>query len=291
MQALPEVLESQLLRSLREIGIPPRPLILERIVTEIRKEEPDLRTLARIIGADVGISGSLLKIVNSPFYGCQRKVRTVQDALTVLGLSTIATTIAGIVLRKVIPSTPRLERFWDFSARAAQISGLLVQQLGARNGVQPEDAYTFALFRDCGIPIMMRKFPDYYDTLAEANREQQRTFTEIEEARHPTSHAIVGSLLAQSWWLPEETCVAIKHHHDFVSLRSGGGALPAAACRLIALAQLAERIVQRMTSLAHTCEWEKMGEPCLDILAIRREDLEELEQEIAERYAAIDALV
>ena len=138
---------------------------------------------------------------------------------------------------------------------------------------------------------MMRKFPDYYDTLAEANREQQRTFTEIEEARHPTSHAIVGSLLAQSWWLPKETCVAIKHHHDFVSLRSGGGALPAAACRLIALAQLAERIVQRMTSLAHTCEWEKMGEPCLDILAIRREDLEELEQEIAERYAAIDALV
>ena len=59
MKALPEVLESQLLRSLREIGIPPRPLILERVVSEIRKEEPDLRTLARIIGADVGIAGGI----------------------------------------------------------------------------------------------------------------------------------------------------------------------------------------------------------------------------------------
>ena len=285
---VPEPLENQLLASIRQIGIPPRPQILERVAAEIGKDDPDLRKLAQFISADVSISGSLLKTVNSPFYGYRQKVRTIQDALLLLGLATTASTLACIVLHKALPPMPRLERFWNASARVARISSLLVQHLGVADGVRPEDAYTFALFRDCGIPLMARKFPDYFETLAKANNESECSFTEIEEARHPTNHAFVGSLLAQSWWLPEETSIAIRHHHDFVSLRAGGGALPMASRRLIALAQLAERIDQESTGLNQCCEWEKMGEACLRLVNIQPGAWTELQQEIAAQFAAID---
>ena len=278
MEAASAELEGQLLNSIRQIGIPPRPQILERISAEMQRDEPDLRALAKIISADVSISGSLLKIVNSPFYGMRQKVRTVQDAISLLGLATTGATIAGIVLRHVLPPMPKLERFWDASARIAQISGWLAQELGVQDGVRPEYAYTFSLFRDCGIPIMMRKFPDYFDTLALANAEAERSVTEIEDHRHPTNHAVIGSLLGQSWWLAEDTCQAIRHHHDFVTLRAGGGALPPRARRLIALSHLAEMLVQHNTGLSKSCEWHKIGTACMSLLELEEAGLAEIEK-------------
>ncbi|HJW26459.1 MAG TPA: HDOD domain-containing protein [Rhodocyclaceae bacterium] len=272
-------LDQYLADTIRQLGIPPRPAILERVAAEMQRDEPDFRSLARIISADVSIAGSLLKLVNSPFFGYRQKARTVQDALSMLGLSTISSAIATIVLRNVLPPSPRLERFWDASARVAQVSGWLVQQLGAEAGVQSEDAYTFSLFRDCGIPIMARRFPSYFDTLARANADAEKQFTEVEDFRHPTNHALVGCLLGQSWWLPENTCIAIRHHHDFVSLRAGGGAFSPAARRLICLAQLAEKLLQDETGLSSCLEWMKMGEACLEILGVSPPEFEELHRQ------------
>lgn len=272
----PGALDERLLATLRQIGIPPRPLILEKVAAEMQRDEPDLRALARIIAADVGIAGSLIKLVNSPFFGYRQKAHTVQDALCMLGLAAVAATVAGIVLRKALPPPPRLERFWDASARVAQVSGWLVQQIGVRHGVLSEDAYTFSLFRDCGIPIMARRYPDYFGLLARANDDAEHLFTDVEESRYPTNHALIGCLLGQSWWLAETTCVAIRHHHDFVSLRAGAGALAATAQRLICLAEVAEKLVQDATGLSHGAEWAKMGESCLAVLAMSPADLEAL---------------
>ncbi|HZX32569.1 MAG TPA: HDOD domain-containing protein [Rhodocyclaceae bacterium] len=269
-------LDERLADTIRQLGIPPRPAILEKVAREVQKDEPDFRSLARIISADVSISGSLIKLVNSPFFGYRQKARTVQDALSLLGLSTISAAIATIVLRKALPTPPRLERFWDASARVAQVSGWLVQQLGTGVGVLPEEAYTFSLFRDCGIPIMAKRFPGYFETLARANADAEHSFTDVEESRHPTNHAVVGSLLGQSWWLPESTCVAIRHHHDFISLQAGGGAFSPISRRLICLAQLAEKLIQDETGLSSCCEWTKMGEACLAILRLSPQEFEEL---------------
>lgn len=257
----PKTLEGELLNSIRQIGIPPRPLILEQVVAEMGRDEPDLRALARAISADVGIAGSLLKVVNSPFYGYRSKARTVQDALSMLGLAVAASTIAGIVLRKALPPMPRLERFWDASARVARLSAWLSQKCEAIAGLRAEDAYTFSLFRDCGIPIMMRKFPNYFEILAAANGDPALPFTVVEEQHLPTNHAVVGCLLAQSWWLAEETCLAIRNHHDFITLAAGGGALPPLSRNLIAIAGLAEYIDQQLTGQNQTNEWLKIGKP------------------------------
>lgn len=268
-------LDECLADTIRQLGIPPRPAILEKVAAEVQRDEPDFRSLARTISADVSISGSLIKLVNSPFFGYRQKARTVQDALSMLGLSAVSAAIATIVLRKALPPPPRLERFWDASARVAQVSGWLVQQIGPA-GVLPEDAYTFSLFRDCGIPIMARKFPGYFDTLARANGDGEQLFTEVEESRHPTNHAVVGCLLGQSWWLPEHTCMAIRHHHDFVSLQAGAGAFSPVARRLIALAQVAEKLLQDATGLSACREWQKMGEASLAVLCLSSAELEEL---------------
>ena len=95
--------------SLRDIGIPPRPAILERISSEMLREEPDYKRLATIIGADVALSAGLIKTANSPFFGYRIRARTINEALMLLGLDVASRALAGIILRKAFPSSPHLE--------------------------------------------------------------------------------------------------------------------------------------------------------------------------------------
>jgi len=262
--------------SIREIGIPPRPAILDRIAAEMRSTDPDFKHLAVLISADVGLAAGLLKTANSAYFGHGARARTVVQALMILGLDIASRAVAGLILRQVFLGTPIMERFWDASARVARTSGWLVLQLGRRDDVGPDDAYTYGLFRDCGLPILMRKFPDYVGVLGEANADGERMFTDVEAARYPTNHAIVGCLLAQNWWLPDDICQAIREHHDAVALGAGSGGLTPACARMIAIAQFAEHLVERLTGRSRSREWEKLGGACRELLGLDERRIEEI---------------
>ncbi len=280
-------LEDHVAAIIRDIGIPPRPAILEHLALEMRKEEPDFQHMASLVERDVSLSAGLLKTVNAPFYGLQKKVRTVREALLMLGLAKASRTLAGLALRQIFPPGPQLERFWDASDRTAQLAGWLVHELGARYGVQHEDAYTFALFRDCGIPILMRRFPDYKSTLAAANESHDTRFTAIEDARLPTNHAIVGGILARSWYLPEVTAEAIQMHHEESQsrLRPSKPRL-----QMIALAQLAEHLFQKVSGLSCNHEWEKLGPECVEMLELDEADLPTLQLRAGAFIESLEAI-
>ncbi|MBK6677804.1 MAG: HDOD domain-containing protein [Rhodocyclaceae bacterium] len=71
----PTGMEAALEQSLLDVGIPPRPLILERVGEEMRKEEPDFRHLGELISADVSLAAGLLKTANSAYFGFRSRAR------------------------------------------------------------------------------------------------------------------------------------------------------------------------------------------------------------------------
>jgi HD-like signal output (HDOD) protein len=263
-----------------DLGIPPCPAILNKFMVEARKEEPDYHRLASIICSDVSLSASLIKTANSPYFGARQRVRSVNEALVILGLNISSRAVAGIILRKSFPTVPNMERFWDASSRFARLSGWLAQQF-EELGVPPEDAYTFGLFRDCGIPVLLKRLPGYNSVLQSANNETEQGFTQVEDAVLPTNHAIVGCVMAQSWWLPEEISLAIRHHHDLSVLETTASPPPLLSRKLIAITQLAEHLVQQQLGLSLTQEWAKLGEACLNLLDIDESQLEALVLEAA----------
>lgn len=264
--------------SLHEIGIPTCPAIITQIKVEMEKEDPDLRYLDRTICSDVGIAAGLIGIANSPYFRSGRRIRSVRDALQVLGLATAGRAVAGIVLRSLLPITPQLERFWYESATVARLSGWLTQHIRLSRDVRSEDAYTFGLFRNCGIPVLMKRYGQDYDkVLKQADEEKGIGFIEVEESKFPTNHASVGSVLSRAWWLPEEITLAIRHHHDpqMVTLSSDFGRGNEAVC-LIAIGQIAEYLFQyHNPRLSHGSEWGKMGPVVLHALGITEESIQE----------------
>ena len=263
---VPELLENVL----RDIGIPPRPAILDKIREEMGKDDPNLKHLATVIGSDVALSAGLIMLANSPYFGYRGRVRSVNEALMMLGLNVASRAIAGIVFRQLFPQSPTLTRFWDASASVARLSGWLAQRLDIK--LRADDAYTFGLFRDCGIAILIKRFPDYPEVLKLANQESELAFTAIEETRYPTNHAVVGCLLAQGWWLPEEICLAIRHHHEYPP----SGQSNPSVIDMVAVAQLAEHLLQHHTGKSETCEWGKAASFCLSHLALDAPGLEQL---------------
>ena len=274
-------------RSIRDTDIPPRPLILDRIRREMHRDEPDMGTVGRLIGRVVSLAAGLIKTANSPYFGFSLRVRSVSEALLMLGLDAASRAVAAISLHKAFPAGAHYERFWHSSAEIAALSGWLAQQL-AVPGVRADDAYTFGLFRDCGIVILLRRFPGYRDILQRANDDGARPFTAHELDALPTHHAVVGSLLAQNWWLPEPVSQAIRHHHDADMLARFDTGLALPARRLVALAQSAEWLVQTATGGSRTREWDKLGPACQRLLDLDEPTLAALVAPAAQLLGNID---
>jgi len=255
----------------QDIGIPPRPELLERLHAELSSARPQLDVLVRVASSDVAVSAALIKVANAPWLGLPRPIGTVQLAFERLGTTRCIAVLSALVLRRVLPCTgPSLERFWDVAQRRCIAMGWLARRHGL---VEPDIAHSFGLFCDVGIPVLLQRFeqPSYRVTLAEANL-GHRPFTEVESARHGVDHALVGASMASSWGLCDDIVQAVALHHDYRLF--GQSDRPRRVQVLVALALVAERIIQRHQGLNRHGEWHLGGNAAMLTLELTPHQLE-----------------
>lgn len=248
----------------RDITIPPCPELLTALQLEMRQSEPDPAEITRIAGSDVAMAAALMRVANSPLYSRARPANTVAEAVTMLGMSQAAAVLTGFLARRMIRiSSPLVEHFWETSTRRSLAMAYIARQL---YGVDTEVAQTCGLFMHVGIPIMLQGVQGYAGTLAEAMARQDRSFTETENAVHHTDHAVVGAIVARTWFLPPVIAFAIRLHHDFTVLRVSS--IPAGVRTLVALSAVAEHLVADYEGVQAQSEWAQHGPACLHYLQI-----------------------
>ena len=271
MKADDEVFDRNADRIVREIGIPPCPAMLTKLLRETRSEEPDFRRVGRFIGGDVALASAVLKVANSPFYGLRNKAASVQQALTLLGLTTVTQLVTGLLLRQAFAGAAGagMERYWKTSMATSLIAAMVCRESGkGDSGV----ACTYGLFRDCGMPVMLQKFPIYADIFDASALTPGEPALEIENERYATNHARVGAILARSWYLPEFLCYAILHHHDLLYPDEMLAEAEAGSLALIATGLAAEQVYSQATG-APCHEWPVAGEWALAELGLSAEKL------------------
>lgn len=223
---------------LSEIKIPPRPAVLNELMEESRKESPDIQKIGQLISKDVALSVSMLKLVNSPYYGLKRKIDSPQQATIILGINIIKGIITGLSLKSSYEAFEGMDKFWGKAELVANVSMVIASRLP---GISKETAYTFGLFRDCGIPLMMQRIANYQKIYEAAVVSTSKSFVEVEQASIPTNHTVVGRMMAKGWELADEVCEAIAHHHD--NIFADDCVISANASALIATTLLAEYVV------------------------------------------------
>ncbi|GAB2181660.1 HDOD domain-containing protein [Denitratisoma sp. agr-D3] len=270
---------------LKSVSIPPCPTVAAALMEEARREEVDFMRINRLISGDVSLAAAMMKTANSPFFALQKKASTVQQAVSVLGLKNIINIVTGLCLQQALsPKGISMDRFWDRSNYHAAASSRIVRQ--RRLGVSMDDAYAFGLFHDCGIPILMQRFPDYKDTLALANS-SDRSMLALENEIHGTDHAAVGAMLARNWQLPPTVVEAIRTHHDLEALHPGQEEKASPVQNLAAVSLLADHYIAGFLGVADEAEWNRYGELATDFLNLEEDDVANLYEDVCEDLVEI----
>lgn len=250
--------EVQLQSMLNGVDIPPCPAVLIELDAELKKDTPDQREIARLISQDVALSGHVMLIANSPAFSTGHKLASITQAINVLGMQSIFNLVVAQLLKMALAGDKdaAMDRFWESSAQTAHVSAELAKRLRC---VRPDVAYTFGLFHDCGIPLLMKRFPQTREVLAAANAAEDRAFTDVEDAMLGTNHAVVGYFLAKRWHLADFVAEGVLYHHDY-SVLVKPGSVSDTARALIAVCVLAEHIIRLHGSGNGEKEWDKAAQ-------------------------------
>nr|WP_306458238.1 HDOD domain-containing protein [Pseudomonas viridiflava] len=282
----PELTSEQIQQALQGISVPPQPQIMVDLQMEQYMPDPDLGVIARLIAQDPGLSGALLKIVNSPHYGLSNKIASIQKAVNLLGSRTVinlinAQSIKGEMSDETIVT---LNRFWDTAQDVAMTSLTLAKRIGSQ---AVDESYALGLFHDCGIPLMIKRFPDYMTVLesAYAHAGPECRVVDTENTAFDTNHSVVGYYTAKSWRLPDHVTEAIANHHNALAIFQDDSSRNAVLKNLLAPLKMAEHICQSYRVLGNQDEdheWESIGALVLDYVGLSEYDFEYLKESIRE---------
>lgn len=247
--------ESQLKASLGGVDIPPCPAVLLELEAELNKPMSDQREVARLITRDVALAGHVMQIANSPAFSTGNPLGSIVQALNVLGTQQVFNLVVSQLFKVAMAGKPEvgMDRFWETSAQTARMSSEIARRMRC---VRPDVAYTFGLFHDCGIPLLMKRFENVRDVLAQANAAEDEKFTDVEDRLLGTNHAVVGYFLAKRWRLPADVATAILHHHDYRVL-SQPAEFSDVVRGQIAIGVLAEHVIRLHAHGQEEHEWAK----------------------------------
>ena len=265
--------------------IPPQPYVLQQLQLEQSKSDPCPNAFADIIVRDVGLSASVLKTVNSPLFGLNRAITDIKQSVMMLGTDNINNLATFFQLRTSFPeskSSISLEKFWDLAMETANMVNIVMESLHLKSDIPAEDAYSFALFRDCGIPLMATKYPDYKDVLQQANINTDTVFTDFEDQVYSTNHAVMGYFLANSWHLPKVLCQFILRHHETNYLTSSD--VSDHDKTLYAMIKLASNVLSQYKYAKEDPEWQLAHDQVLHYFHLSEMDYAELEADLKENY-------
>jgi HD-like signal output (HDOD) protein len=164
------------------------------------------------IESDAGLTGQVLKFVNSSYFGFSREISSVKTAITLVGVRTIKNFALWSAVFSLMPN-PKcgpfdLKHLWQDSLRRALFARAVAKLLGLRDA---EDAFAGALLQDMAVPLLAKEFPTDYLKLLEA-RGQGVRLSDLEREAFGWTHAEIGGQMARKWKLPDETAKLIERH-------------------------------------------------------------------------------
>lgn len=196
-------------------ALPSLPMAVMDSLSAADSDDMPIDVLAGKIEVDQGLVARLLRVANSAFYGLQRRVGSVHDAIVVLGTGNVHNLILAVSLSDYAQAAmpvgeAQLPGFLKHSIAVA----ICARALAPRIGCDGNTAFAAGLLHDVGRLVLAVR---YSRQMAEVLRYQQHLDCYLWEAEQQVlgiDHGRVGQLVAERWNFPESLCVAIQGHHD-----------------------------------------------------------------------------
>lgn len=165
------------------------------------------------IEADPGLTGQILRFVNSSYFGFAHEISSVKLGISLVGIRTIKNFALWSAVFSLMPNPQcgpfDLKSLWQDSLRRAVFARRFGKLLGLSNA---EDLFAAALLQDMAVPLLAKELPKEYKSLLEQRQGGQFGLSELEADLFGWTHAEAGALIARGWHLPETFASLIETH-------------------------------------------------------------------------------
>lgn len=176
-------------------------------------DDPDVNTrdIEKAIEMDPALTGKILKIANSSYYG-SLQVRTLGKAISFLGLTTVRSAVVSIAMQQMVsgrvlcPSLNRIE-FWKHCLAVA-IASRIIGKLKMPGSA--EELYCAGMMHEVGLLAMEKFVPEELHASIKQAQVTGGDFVDIQRQQMGFSHIEVGVILAKKWSLNSVVMDAIQ---------------------------------------------------------------------------------
>lgn len=194
--------------------LPALPAIAGQVMQKVSDPDTTSKQLQDIISMDQALAARVLKIANSAFFGCSRRINRLTDAINIMGFNSIKSLVMTSVLGDLFKSFGLTEKLlWEHSIGCAAACRQIARSV-RYPGV--EEAFLAGLMHDLGKVVLNLRQPErMFEIFQDVyNQPGTCTFRDLEMKEFGFDHAQVGRLMARKWNFADEIEEAIGCHHD-----------------------------------------------------------------------------
>jgi HD-like signal output (HDOD) protein len=194
----------------------PIPPVATRILALAEDKNSSISAIANLISHDPAITANVLRMCNSAYFGLRRRVASVNDAITLLGLDHVI----DLVLMESISNNFKSEHdgyglgegeLWRHAVLSSWVAKILTQTHAG--GARKHIVFTAALVKDIGKLILGRFVASSLEKIHHLVHHHAYSFTEAEKEIIGMNHEELGALIAQKWRFSEKLIFMIRNHH------------------------------------------------------------------------------
>lgn len=217
----------------QRLELPTPPNVVFRLLEVVKDDERSFKEIGDIVTKDPSLTARMMKVANSSIFGLSGKIRTIEGALTVLGINVIRNIALSFVIMDCVkvPSAGPFDigYFW----KRAITSAVAAETIASHIHFQNEDTFLCGLLKDIGVLVMFRQMEKEYQQVLLMKAYAGSQSFPIEKQLLGFDHGELGGLMLKDWGLPESIYLPIFHHHS--------SSLPASSVgRLVGILQVAD---------------------------------------------------
>lgn len=194
--------------------LPAFPAVVSGIIRLIENPLTSMNRIEELMTKDQGLTLKTLRMANSAFYSIPGGAKTLNRAITHLGLESIKQIVLTSTVYELL-STKSNSKFdvglyWKHSIYTGSVAGLLAQKF---NLGKSSDVFICGLVHDMGKVLLNMVDAKSYAETVKLSEETGVHFDEAEKTLDTPRHTHIGMMVAKKWSLPAVIQCCINDHH------------------------------------------------------------------------------
>lgn len=200
--------------------LPAMPQVASKVLELSSDPNTSAQQLQQVISDDQAMTARILKIANSALYSCSRKIKTLTEAIVMLGFNSIRSLVVTSAARNLYNTrssqTGLKERLlWEHSIGCAFACRFMAE---ATRPAFTEEAFLAGLMHDIGKLVLNLHTPEMFDQIVQVVYNENRSFSVTEQEIFGFDHTHVGAMLVNKWKLSPVLEEVIRNHHNEAAL-------------------------------------------------------------------------